>query len=147
MKLRMLILCLGLLLAQPALATQADQIKASHAWIRLLPADLPAGGYVTLENQAASAVTLVSAHSAAYASVMLHQSSTDAAGSSSMHMLDRLSIPAHGQVALAPAGYHLMLQEATRPYRPGEQIDITLDFADGSHLLVPFAVRPANAPD
>ncbi|GLQ90047.1 copper chaperone PCu(A)C [Dyella flagellata] len=147
MKPGMLLLWLMPLLPPQVQATQADQIKASHAWIRLLPANLPAAGYVTLDNQGSSAATLVSARSAFYASVMLHQSATDTTGSSSMRMLDRLTVPAHGEVSLAPAGYHLMLQEATHPFKPGETIDITLDFADGSHLRVPFSVRPANAPD
>jgi copper(I)-binding protein len=125
-------------------AAQADQVKASQAWIRLLPVNLPAGGYVTLENHGASAVTLVSAQSTSYASVMLHESSTDHAGNSGMHMLDRLTIAAHGKVALAPAGYHLMLQQVTRRLKPGDTIEVTLNFADGSHLDVPFLIRPAN---
>lgn len=135
------------LLAPMAHAAQADQIKASRAWIRLLPAQLPAGAYVTLDNQGLSVAMLVSAHSAAYGSVMLHQSTTDATGNSDMHMLDRLAIPAHGQVSLAPASYHLMLQQATQPLKPGDTVDITLDFADGSHLAVPFLIRPANTAD
>jgi hypothetical protein len=132
------------LLPLAAQAAQADQVKASQAWIRLLPINLPAGGYVTLENQGASAVTVVSAQSTSYASVMLHESSTDRSGNSGMHMLDRLTIPEHGKVTLAPAGYHLMLQQVTHPLKPGDTIEVTLNFADGSHLQVLFLVRPAN---
>jgi copper(I)-binding protein len=132
------------LLAPILHAAQADHIKADHAWIRLLPANLPAGAYVTLNNHGVAAATLVSAHSAVYGSVMLHQSTTDPAGNSSMHMLDRLLVPAHGQVSLAPASYHLMLQQAAHPLKPGDTVEITLDFVDGSHLAVPFLVRPAN---
>ncbi|WP_333681049.1 copper chaperone PCu(A)C [Dyella sp.] len=135
------------LLAPSVHAAQADHIKANHAWIRLLPTNLPAGAYVTLDNQGSSAATLVSAHSAAYGSVMLHQSTTDPAGNSDMHMLDRLVVPAHGQVSLAPASYHLMLQQAARPLKPGDTVEITLSFADGSQLAVPFLVRPANTAD
>jgi copper(I)-binding protein len=113
----------------------------------LLPGNLPAGGYVTLDNRGASAAILVGAQSAAYASVMLHQSMTDQGGNSAMRMLDRVPIPAHGQLALTPGGYHLMLLQAAHPLKVGEQVDITLDFADGSHLRVPFLARPANASD
>lgn len=147
MKLGALLIGLIAWLPLAAQAAQADQIKASHAWIRLLPADLPAGGYVVLNNLGASTAVLVSAQSNAFGSVMLHQSSTDSSGSDAMRMLDRLTIPAHGQVALAPAGYHLMLQQATHPLKPGDKIDITLNFVDGSHLQVPFVVRSANATD
>lgn len=135
------------LLPLAACATQAEQIKAGYAWIRLLPADLPAGGYVLLDNQGTSNAILVSAQSGTYGSVMLHQSSTDTRGSDTMRMLDHLTIPAHGQVALVPASYHLMFQQATHPLKPGDKVDITLNFADGSHLRVPFLVRPANATD
>jgi len=138
---------LSALLPFSALAAQADHIKASHAWIRLLPANLPAGGYVTLDNQGTAAATLVSAHSASYASVMLHQSAMDPTGNSTMRMVGQLDIPVHGQLVLAPSGYHLMLQQAAHALKPGDMVDITLDFADGSHLPVSFLVRPANTSD
>jgi copper(I)-binding protein len=130
-----------------AQATQANQVKASQAWIRLLPGDLPAGGYVALDNDGTSPATLVGAHSSAYAIAMLHQSTTDQAGNSAMRGVDHLDIPPHGHVALAPSGYHLMLEQAAHPLRPGDTADVTLDFADGSHLHVPFLVWPANAAD
>lgn len=135
----------ALLPARSLHATEATQITASHAWIRLLPVKLPASGYVTLQNNSAAAVTLVSAHSSIYASVMLHQSTTESGGMSNMNAVGRLTIPAHGEVTLAPAGYHLMLEDASRALMPGDNVDITLDFADGSQLPVHFLVRPANA--
>ncbi|RDS81199.1 copper chaperone PCu(A)C [Dyella monticola] len=141
---RIVFLLVGALLPLGVQAAQADHIKASHAWIRLLPANLPAGGYVTLDNESASAATLVSAHSATYASAMLHQSTQDPSGNSTMRMVERVSIPAHGRLALAPSGYHLMLEQATHALKPGDMVAITLDFADGSHLPVSFLVRPAN---
>jgi periplasmic copper chaperone A len=137
----------GLLLAGGAHATQAAQVTASHPWIRLLPGDLPAGGYVELRNGGASSAVLIGAHSKMYASVMLHQSTQDAAGMDRMSMVSQLAIPAHGAVALSPAGYHLMLEQAASPPKMGDTVEITLDFADGSHLPVAFLVRPANAID
>jgi periplasmic copper chaperone A len=128
-------------------AGQADHVTASHAWIRLLPANLPASGYVTLQNTGPSAATLVSAHSAAYASVMLHESTSGSNGMSSMHAVDQLAIPAQGKAALAPAGFHLMLEQASHMIKAGDTVNITLDFADGSQLPVHFLVRPANAAD
>lgn len=128
-------------------ATEADHVTASHAWIRLLPVKLPASGYVTLQNDSAASATLVSAHSSTYASVMLHQSTTEGSGMSNMNAVGRLAIPAHGKVTLAPAGYHLMLEDAGRTLTPGDNVDVTLDFADGSQLPVHFQVRPANAAD
>ena len=132
------------LLATGAHAAQADHVRASNAWIRVLPGNLPAGGYVTLRNDADQPAILRGASSAAYAQIMLHQSST-AGGMSRMSMLDRLTIPAHGQVALAPAGYHLMLMDAPRPVQVGSTVRLTLQFGDGSTLATDFLAKPANA--
>ncbi|RDS86748.1 copper chaperone PCu(A)C [Dyella psychrodurans] len=141
------LLASGVMLAGRAQAAEADHVTASHAWIRLLPGELPASGYVALRNNGVSNAVLVGAHSKAYASVMLHQSTQDAGGMDRMTTVSRLAIPAQGEVSLAPASYHLMLEQAASPPKVGDTIDITLDFADGSHLPVAFLVRPANAAD
>jgi copper(I)-binding protein len=128
-------------------AAQADHVTATHAWIRLLPGDLPAAGYVTLQNNDAKAATIAAVQTDAYALAMLHQSTQDADGMSHMTMVDHLAIPAHAAVSLSPSGYHVMLERASHPLKPGDNVNITLRFADGSQLPVPFLVRPANAVD
>lgn len=136
----------GLLFAGGAHATAAEHVHASHAWIRLLPGDLPAGAYVTLQNDGDQPAALSGASSAQYADVMLHHSST-AGGMSRMTMVDAMIVPAHGQAVLAPAGYHLMLMQPTRPVKAGDTVVLTLKFADGSALDTRFIARPANAID
>jgi copper(I)-binding protein len=136
----------GLLLTGGAHASAADHVHASHAWIRILPGDLPAGAYVTLQNDGDQPVALRGASSTVYADVMLHQSST-AGGMSRMTMVDVLPVPAHGKAVLAPAGYHLMLMQANAPVKPGDTVRLTLDFTDGSTLATDFIARPANAMD
>jgi hypothetical protein len=138
------LLLAGLLCAGAVHATEAERVHASGAWIRVLPGNLPAGGYVTLRNDGDQPAALEGASSSDYASVMLHQSSTDT-GMGRMRMVDRLDVPAHGQVALSPGGYHLMLMDATQPVQPGQTVRITLRFADGSTLATDFVAKPANA--
>ena len=135
------------LLSSGAHATQAEHIRASHAWIRLLPGALPAGGYVTLRNDSDQPASLIGASSTAYGDVMLHQSMGQQTGMSRMMTIDHLDVPAHGQVALAPAGYHLMLEKATHPLQVGDTTKVTLHFADGSSLDTDFLARPANTVD
>jgi len=136
----------GLLLAGGVHASAADHVHASHGWIRVLPGTLPAGAYVTLQNDGDQPVALNGARSTVYADVMLHRSSTEG-GMSRMAMVDTLDIPAHGQAALAPAGYHLMLMQPGTPVKPGDTVTLTLTFTDGSTLPVDFVARPANAMD
>jgi copper(I)-binding protein len=136
----------SLFVASSATAAAASGVHASHAWIRLLPGDLPAGGYVTLTNDSAAPAALVGASSTAYREIMLHQSSS-AGGMSRMAMVDSIAIPAHGEAILAPAGYHLMMMHAAKPLSAGDTVKLTLQFADGSSLPVDFETRPANAID
>ena len=146
MSARLALLLAGLLSAGTVLAGDAAQIAASHAWIRVMPGALPAGGYVELENHGDHAVSLSSASSPAYADVMLHKSSTDT-GMGRMEKVDTLSIPAHGKAALSPGGYHLMLMKAKAPVQVGDKVRITLRFADGSTLDTEFEAKPANTVD
>lgn len=141
--LRSVVLLAGLLAAGAVQAGQAAQVHASAAWIRVMPAQLPAGGYVLLRNDADQPATLTGASSPVYGSVMLHESSTET-GMGRMRMVERLAIPAHGQVALSPGGYHLMLMDAAQPVQVGAHVQITLQFADGSTLATDFVAKPAN---
>jgi copper(I)-binding protein len=133
------------LLATGTAATAATpDVRVEHAWIRWLPANLPAAGYATIVNDSDGVARLTGASSPDYGSVMLHRSRL-AQGDSTMEMVEHLDIPAHASVKLAPGGYHLMLSHATHPLKPGDKVSIGLRFADGSVLQVDFSVLPANA--
>ncbi len=125
-------------------ATSATQIRVTHAWLRILPGDLPAGGYAILQNLGKQPVELTGARSRTYAQVMLHVSSL-AGGTSRMRMVDAMPIPAEGVAQLAPGGYHLMLTRPIKPVLPGDHVLLTLTFADGSATSTTFLARPANA--
>lgn len=140
---RIALLLAGLLAAGLAHAA-TPQVSASHAWIRVLPGDLPAGAYVVLHNDGDQPISLTGAHSDAYGMAMLHQSA-QVGGNSHMTMVAALPIPAHGTQALAPGGYHLMLMDARQPVQPGQHVRITLEFTGGGTLPVEFTARPANA--
>ncbi len=122
----------------------AAAIRVRHAWIRVLPGDLPAAAYARLENRGDESAALVGARSGRYRRIMLHESLTSG-GMSTMRRVSQLTIPAHGSAALSPGGYHLMLMGATQPVKPGDRISITLLFAGGSTETVTFLAMPANA--
>lgn len=127
-------------------ATSAENVQVSHAWLRILPGDLPAAGYATLHNTGKQPASLTGARSSLYADVMLHLSS-GAGGTNRMRMVNTMSIPAHDTAQLAPGAYHLMLTKPAHPVRPGDRVPMTLTFADGSTLHTTFIARPANAID
>jgi hypothetical protein len=131
--------------APKALATRTeDGVRVAQAWIRWLPANLPAGGYLTLVNESARTVTLVAVHSPAYASVALHRTLTSG-GTARMVPVAGISVPAHATLDFASLGYHLMLTQARQPVQPGQQLPLRLQFADGGTLDVNAQVKPPTA--
>lgn len=131
--------------AAPGTAGSHDEagVRIAQAWIRWLPANLPAGGYLTLVNDSARTVTLVAVHSSAYASVALHRTLTSG-GTSSMVPVAAIAVPAHATLDFASLGYHLMLMQARHDVQPGQQVPLTLQFADGGTLRISAQVRPPN---
>lgn len=146
MKRLLAVLLVCLVGAAPAVSATSlmPEIRVTGAWIRLLPGDLPAGGYMTIANLSDSPRTLVSVSSEDYGHVMLHLSMQDS-GMSHMKSVDSVSIPAHGEVAFAPGSYHLMLMQRRHPVKVGQVLMLKLHFADGSARVIGFEVRPANA--
>jgi len=117
---------------------------ASQAWIRVLPGDLPLAGYLVLSNPGEQTLTLVGAHSPAFRQIEMHQS-LEQSGVARMMMLEHIAIPPGGRLTFAPGGYHLMLFGRTRTLQAGEEVPITLEFADGYRLEVSFSLREATA--
>ena len=118
-------------------------VQASEAWIRWLPSGLPAGAYVTLHNDGSQDVKLVSVSSPAYAMPMLHRSHLED-GKMVMSGVEAITVPAHGELALKPGGYHIMLMQARREVHPGMHLPLTLNFDDGEQLRVKFEVRKSD---
>ncbi|HKZ10518.1 MAG TPA: copper chaperone PCu(A)C [Rhodanobacteraceae bacterium] len=146
MKFRTLIGAVMLALSATAFAAAPTppNVQVEHAWIRWLPAKLPAAGYAVIRNVGDEPLRLTGVSSPDYGMVMLHHSRL-AQGDSTMEMVDHLDIPAHGSVELAPGGYHLMLSQPTHTIEPGDHVKMTLEFAGGDKLQTDFSVRPANA--
>ncbi|CAB3643119.1 copper chaperone PCu(A)C [Paraburkholderia rhynchosiae] len=133
-------LTLSLAFASSAQAAGAQTITAKNAWVRWLPNNLPAAGYVTLVNASDKPVDLVDISSSDYGDAMLHQTVSNGS-SQKMVMVDKLTVPAHGQVAIAPGGYHVMLEDAKHKVAPGDTVHLRLKFSDGETLDTPFAVK------
>lgn len=135
-------------LVRPCAAAQPDtapKIAASDPWVRWLPNDLAAAGYVTLTNSGDKPIDLKGASSPDYASVMLHQTVSNGS-TSRMLMVDNATVPAHGRLPIAPGGYHFMLENPYRKVKPGDTVQLVLKFSDGTTLDVPFPVKAPGQP-
>jgi periplasmic copper chaperone A len=121
----------------------APVVEAAGAWVRWLPADLPAAGYVTLTNKGPTTLELVGASSPDYAEVGMHQT-LDNHGMSEMRPVASLVLKPQATVRFAEGGYHLMLMHAKRQLRPGDRVEIVFRFSDGRTMPVPFEVRSGS---
>ena len=134
------------LLAVSAVAfsnTQAATLTAHDCWIRLMPASLPSSGYFVVSNNGDKPATLTGAETPAFGMAMLHKSSSNGS-TSTMAMVDSADVPAHGTLAFAPSGYHLMLEDAPKPVKVGTSIPLKLTFSDQSTIDTQCAVKPAS---
>lgn len=138
-------LACSLIAATPAIAAphQSAAIQVESGWIRWLPGDLPAAGYLTIRNSSNWELALVSEESPEYRNVMLHRS-VEKNGVEHMEMVPRLTIPAHGSVAISPGNYHLMLMHARHALHPGDDVHMTLHFSDGEVVKTLLKVRLAT---
>jgi len=126
-------------------AEAAGTITAQDAWVRWLPNNLPMAGYVTLKNEGDQNVDLVGVESDDYGMAMLHQTVSNGS-TQKMVMVKKATIPAHGTLAVAPGGYHLMLEQAKHKIAPGDSVHIKLQFSDGETLDTPFIVKSPAQP-
>ena len=139
------LLCVGAMASAPASAAGAAAITATNAWVRWLPNNLPAAGYVTLTNASDKNIDLTDIASPDYGSAMLHQTVSNGS-TTNMVMVDKATVPAHGSLKIAPGGYHIMLEEAKHKVAPGDTVHLKLTFSNGETLDAPFAVKsPATA--
>ena len=129
-----------------AAAADAPPVQITDAWIRWLPASLPAGGYATLHNSGQQPQVLIGVSSPDYAGVSLHQTSTRG-DASVMQAVSQITIPPGSTVSFAAAGYHIMLEHPTAAVQPGDHVSIALHFASGAAVNVLFEVRKPLAPD
>jgi copper(I)-binding protein len=132
-------LCAACLCAS-ALAQSTAAVQIKDAWVRWLPGNLPAGGYLTLVNSGDVDITFLGAESDDYGSVSLHQSRQQGTVST-MTPVMAISVKPHATLEFASQGYHLMLMQPKKPLKPGDRIVMTLKFASGAPIRTQFELR------
>ena len=144
MDLRAPLLAVACLLSFPAAARDCAP-RVRDGWIRLMPGGMPMqAGFGRIDNPCAKPVTVVSASSAAYGSIELHESKV-VDGVNRMRAVPELRIAPDGAAVLQPGGLHLMLMQPKAALKPGSRVAIAFRLKDGRELLGEFEAR-ASAP-
>jgi copper(I)-binding protein len=122
---------------------RAQTLSVTNGWVRLLPGNLPQGGYFTLHNGGDKTVTLVGAAAPGYGKVMLHKT-VHQSGVDKMVHVESIDVKPGDNLVFAPGGYHIMLMQPHNHLEPGDKLPVTLLFGDGDKLTADFDVRSAT---
>jgi copper(I)-binding protein/uncharacterized protein YcnI len=121
----------------------AGDIQVLQPFARATPAKV-GGVFLTLKNGGGSADRLVKAESPVAASVELHTHVKDG-DAMRMRPVENIPVPANGQTALEPGGYHIMLIDLRQPLKEGTQIPLTLTFEKAGRVTLQVPVQKAGA--
>ena len=131
----------------------ADDLRATHAWVRLaaVPGN-PAAAYLTVHG-GPDATRLVAIDSAAAGSSELHESMKTGpvigqmtGQMTGMQRLDGLDLPPQGKIAFTPGGNHVMLFGVSPQVKPGSHMTLAIRFEKGQPLQVDAKVVGAGDP-
>jgi periplasmic copper chaperone A len=135
------------LTALPALAQEfkGGDITIDKAWSRATPKGAAVGvGYLVIHNHGAAPDKLIGGV-ADFGNVSVHEMSNDNGVMRMRELTSGLEIPANGEVALTPGGYHIMFTGLKQPLKKGESVKASLTFEHAGTIAVDFAVGAVGA--
>lgn len=143
---------IGILLAALSLGTFGllagePPIRVEKAWLRAVPpSSSSTAAFMRLINQSDQPLRLTSGSTPIAGMVMpMMTTRTKAHGGEVMGMqdVDALTVPAHGELQLAPGGDHLMVMQLKEHPKAGETVKLTLHFEPGGEITIalPVALR------
>lgn len=129
-------------------ATMAsDSITVREAYIRAVPAgQTVTAAFMQLENSSDVKRIIVNASSPESRVVELHEHIHEQ-GMMKMRRLESLVIPASDKTILQPGGLHIMMIGLHQPLKLGQNVTLTLEFADGSSKTISAPVRKISMQD
>jgi len=123
--------------ATPVRAEPTAQVDIERAYVVIPAGDAPAAVYFVARNPTATADTIVALDAGDLGAASLHMSMQDAMGGSTMmHAVSALEVPARGSTRLAPGGYHGMIDAVRRPLARGERVSLDIRLARSGSVRV-----------
>ncbi|MFD2797107.1 copper chaperone PCu(A)C [Promicromonospora vindobonensis] len=130
--------------AQPM---QADTVRTRDLWVKAVDGGMSAG-FGRLTNTGSADVVLTSTASNISSDMELHVTGPDEEGQMVMSPHEAGFLIAPGDtLVLEPGGDHLMFMEVQKPVGPGDTVDLTLTFEDGSAVDVTAPAKDFTGAD
>jgi len=122
-------------------AAQAATVTATDAWVREAPAGRAVTGmFLLLKNSGTTERSVLRGKADVGDTLELHEMKREN-GMMRMSPVQSIAVPAGGETALRPGGYHLMLFGLKKPLVAGDTVRATLTLDDGSLVRVVAPVR------
>jgi copper(I)-binding protein len=118
--------------------SSAAELSVDAAYIPQPVSDTMAAGFLTITNKGDAEDALTSVTSAA-GEVTVHETA-----GGTMKQVDRLPVPAHGELVLESGGNHLMFEKLKHRPEQGETVSIELHFSHSDPVTVEMPVKPAT---
>jgi periplasmic copper chaperone A len=144
-------IALAAVLSVVALPVSAQQFKAGditidRAWSRATPKGAAVGvGYFVIHNHGATADKLTGGSADFAAGVSVHEMTKDNGVMRMRELTSGLEIPANGEIALSPGGYHIMFTGLKQPLEKGASVKASLTFEHAGTIAVEFVVGGVGA--
>ncbi len=130
----------------PSATASPSTVTVSDAWVRAADGGMT-GAFGVISNDGPDDLTLVSASSPAAAAVELHEVVTVDGQAVMQPKAGGFLVPGVGGHVLEPGADHIMLMGLTSPLLPGDDVEISLTFDDGTTLTYTAQVRSAEVGD
>ena len=131
--------------AGAVLAGAADVVQALDPYVRAMPpGQSVSAAFLGLNNTGKEDHALVAVETPAAMMVELHEH-TMADGMMQMREVEKIDLPAGATVELNPGGLHIMLMGLKSQLKPGDEVEITLIYSDGSKATAKAPVRKIEA--
>ena len=125
-------------------ASAAGPIVVTGAYVRApVPPTKIAAGYFTVYNTTGTDDRLESVETGAGASAELH--ATESNGDMEA-MATGVVVPAHGTLVLSTGANHVMIEQLYGPLKPGETVNMELDFQNAGPVNVTAPVIAVGTP-
>ncbi|OJX97324.1 MAG: hypothetical protein BGO96_05140 [Micrococcales bacterium 73-15] len=130
---------------ESAESTQLAGLTLVDGWVKAADSGMSAA-FGVLENPTDADLAVVGVSSPVSSQMQLHETVV-VDGAMKMQQVDSFTVPAGGTFVLEPGGNHLMFMDLTTPVAPGDDVDLTLDLADGSTYSVTVQAREFTGAD
>ena len=115
-----------------AAETTASDLEIVDPWVKAVPeGTMMTGAFGTIVNNSDEDIHVIAVTSPITDRAELHETVTEGGTPVMKEMEDGFTVEAGEEFVLEPGGNHLMLMELMAPIEAGEDVELTLEFADG----------------